>query len=143
MDAAGLSIKLLPSRQLARLLTALHALAATALAVAALPWFLKGMVWLMLAGTLLYSLKKYAWLTMPDSVVAIRWFSDGVQLVQRDQTVCDGQILADTSVWTHLIVLRVRLAGKTVSLSLLPDCADATDLRQLRIRLIHAQHATG
>ncbi len=137
MDAAGLNVRLAPSRQLAALLMASHMAAAAALAGTVLPWFLIGAFWLMLAGSLLYSLKKYAWLTLPESVIAIRWSPDCVQLLLRNETVWEGHILESTSVWSHLIVLRVGLAHKTVSLALLPDCADATDLRQLRIRLLH------
>jgi len=46
------------------------------------------------------------------------------------------EVLGDSFVSTRLIVLRYRVAGQPVrSLTLLPDSADAEDLRRLRVSL--------
>ena len=48
----------------------------------------------------------------------------------------DAEVLGDSFVSTALIVLRYRLAGRRVrSLTLLPDSAEAEDLRRLRVWL--------
>lgn len=139
LDTPGLVVQLQPSRQLAALLLVLHSVCALALLGAALPWFVLGTGWLILSGSLIYNLKKYAWLSLPDSIVALHWSADSLRLALRDETVLHGDVAGDTTVWNHLIVLRVRLSAKTVSLPLLPDSASADALRQLRIRLLHSR----
>jgi toxin CptA len=47
----------------------------------------------------------------------------------------DAAVLGDSFVSTGLIVLRYRMAGKVRTLTLLPDSAEAEDLRRLRVSL--------
>lgn len=139
LDTPGLVVQLQPSRQLAVLLLVLHSVCALALLGTALPWFVRGIAWLMLSGSLIYNLKKYSWLSLPDSITALHWSVDSLRLALRNETTLQGQVAGDTTVWNHLLVLRVQLDGKTISLPLLPDSASADALRQLRIRLLHSR----
>jgi toxin CptA len=67
----------------------------------------------------------------------LRIAGDG-RLQARDDTGewRDAEVLGDSFVSTALIVLRYRIGGSPArSLTLLPDSADADDLRRLRVSL--------
>jgi len=108
-----------------------HAVAAGCLVVLPWPWMLRGVFLLLVGGSLGYALRA------PRIV--------GLRLAAADRLACllaDGDcvaatVLADSAVFSRLIVLRLRLGEETrvSSLVLLPDQMSAEQFRVLRLWL--------
>ena len=122
------------------LLVLMHAAAAACLVVLPWPWILRGVFLLLVGGSLGYSLRR------PKIV--------GLRLAARDRFECllaDGDrvaatVLADSTVFAQLIVLRLRIGEevRVSSLVLLPDQMPAEQFRVLRLWLRwHAEPRSG
>lgn len=118
----------------------MHAVAAGCLVALPWSWLLRGVFLLLLAGSLGYALRA------PRIV--------GLRLAARDRLECllaDGDraaatVLADSTVFSRLIVLRLRVGeeARVSSLVLLPDQMPAEQFRVLRLWLRwHAEPKSG
>ena len=123
-------IELKPSRRLGLLLLGMAALAGVAIYLAALPGGLK-----LALGIAVVGLGVWGWRAAP--MTRLRIAADGrLQSLDDRSEWCDAEIAGDSFVSTALIVLRYRTAGGLRrTLALLPDSADADDLRRLRVLL--------
>ncbi len=124
-------IELKPSRWLGLLLTGIFVLALVAVYRAALPGGLQLVLGMAVAGLSVWGW----WRAVP--LASLRIAAEG-QLQYRDDggEWCDTDVLGDSFVSTALIVLRYRTAdGHLRTLTLLPDSAEADDLRRLRVSL--------
>ena len=124
-------IELKPSRLLGLLLTGMAALALFAVYRATLPGALQLALGVAVIGLSGWGGRR----ALP--VASLRIAADG-RLQCRDDTAewRDAEVLGDSFVSTGLIVLRYRTTDKRVRcLTLLPDSADADDLRRLRVSL--------
>ena len=124
-------IELKPSRRLGLLLAAMAGLAWAGLWLAALP------LWIQLGlgvGVVALSLRGWRGMRQP---VRLRLRADGrVQLRGATDDWEEVEVRGDSYVSTALIVLRYRTTGgQANALVLLPDSADAEDLRRLRVLL--------
>ena len=118
----------------------IHAVAAGCLVALPWPWLLRGLAVLLLCGSLGYALR-------PPRII-------GLRLAARDRLECllaDGDraaatVLADSTVFSRLIVLRLRVGeeARVSSLVLLPDQMPAEQFRVLRLWLRwHAEPKSG
>ena len=118
----------------------IHAVAAGCLVALPWSWLLRGVFLLLLAGSLGYALRA------PRIV--------GLRLAARDRLECllaDGDrvaatVLADSTVFSRLIVLRLRVGeeARVSSLVLLPDQLSTEQFRALRLWLRwHAEPKSG
>ena len=118
----------------------MHAVAAGCLVALPWSWLLRGVFLLLLAGSLGYALR-------PPRII-------GLRLAARDRLECllaDGDraaatVLADSTVFSRLIVLRLRVGeeARVSSLVLLPDQMPAEQFRVLRLWLRwHAEPRSG
>lgn len=125
-------IELKPSRLLGLLLLVMAALALAAIRLAVLPVAVQ-----LALGAVVTGLSAWGW-RQARCTEALRMTTDG-RLQCRDEQQggwADVEIMGDSLVSPALIVLRYRASGKRVrSLTLLPDSADADDLRRLRVSL--------
>jgi hypothetical protein len=119
------------SRFLFLLLSLFHLIAAACVVVLPWPWFLQTVVLLFLAVS--------AWLsTRPSKIIGLSILSSE----RMDCRFADGSrhqlsLLSDSTVFSHLIVLRLKLgeASRTTSLTLLPDQMSANEFRVLSLWL--------
>ncbi len=124
-------IELKPSRRLGLLLLGMAALALVAVYLAALPGVFK-----LALGMAVVGLSVRGWRGAAPRA-RLRVAADGrLQNLDDRAEWRDVEIQGDSFVSTTLIVLRYRAAdGALRTLSLLPDSADADDLRRLRVLL--------
>jgi len=124
-------IELKPSRRLGLLLAAMAALALLAIGSAALPLAVQ-----LSLGALVVGLVAWGGQRARPGTTRLRIAADGrLQCLDEAMEWRDAEVLGDSFVSTGLIVLRYRMAGQARSLTLLPDSADADDLRCLRVAL--------
>ena len=134
-----LSIQLQSSSRLAVLLSLAHCTAAGVFWPLALPVITKLIITLMLAGSLYYYLRRYAWLTSPRSIVALHLTGkNGCRIKTRADEYIDTVIDTSTFVASYMTVLclqktRTRYCYYTVVI--LPDGIDADSFRRLRVWL--------
>lgn len=118
----------------------MHAIAAGCLVALPWPWLLRGVLLLLVAGSLGYALR-------PSRIV-------GLRLAARDRLECllaggdrvAATVLDDSAVFSRLIVLRLRIGeeARASSLVLLPDQLPAEQFRLLRLWLRwHAEPKSG
>ena len=124
-------IELKPSRRLGLLLLGMTALALVAIHLAAVPGAIR-----MALGVAAIGLGVWGW-RQARRTEALRVAADGrLQCLDDAGEWRDAEVLGDSLVSPALIVLRYRVADKRArSLALLPDSADADDLRRLRVSL--------
>ena len=124
-------IELKPSRRLGLLLLGMAALALLAVYRATLPGALQLALGVAVIGLSVWKGRR----VLP--VTRLRIAADGrLQYLDDTDQWRDVEVLGDSFVSTGLIVLRVRVADLSVrTLTLLPDSADADDLRRLRVSL--------
>lgn len=136
-----------PSPGMAAILIVMHIIALTAAvylmftdytgasAFAILPPFI--------AWSLIHHLRLHAWRSLPRSVVGLRVDQDGDwRLRQRDGTQLDACLMPDSLVHPWVLVLNFRVAGKRVTLLIVPDAMDQERMRRLRVRLLTAGAGT-
>ena len=124
-------IELKPSRWLGLMLVGLAVLAWVAIYLAALPGGLQLALGLAVAGWSAWGWRQAA----PRA--SLRLATDGqLQILDDSPAWCNAEIQGDSFVSAALIVLRYRAPGGPLrTLVLLPDSADADDLRRLRVLL--------
>lgn len=124
-------IELKPSRRLGLLLLGMVALAGGGLFLADLP----AVIAFALGGVAI-GLGMAGW-QRASPTPSLRLVADGrLQCLDGTDEWCDVEVLDDSFVSNLLIVLRYRTADRrTHTLTLLPDSANADDLRRLRVSL--------
>ena len=124
-------IELKPSRRLGLLLLGWAALALTAIHLADVSAASEFALGVVVIGLALWGWRRAA------PTASLRIAADGrLQCVDDTAEWRDAEVLEDSFVSTALIVVRYRTADRQVrSLTLLPDSADADDLRRLRVSL--------
>ena len=130
-------LKLQPSRYLTTILIVAHGAALAALLPLTLPaWSKVALAFLMLF-SLMYHLRRDAWLSAPSSGIALKLEGDRVVLTTRGGEQLVGQVLRDSLVTPFITVLNVLPQGARFARSLvvLPDSLDAESFRQLRVWL--------
>lgn len=126
-----------PSAYLATALIATHGIAMAALLSLALPFWAHGLLILLLLTSLLYYLKRNAWLSAPSSVIAVLLNADKIELIQRGGTQIVGGLSPYSLISPLMTVLNVspQNSHRAYSIVVLPDSLDAEDFRQLRVCL--------
>ncbi|MCL5059579.1 MAG: hypothetical protein M1449_03090 [Candidatus Thermoplasmatota archaeon] len=124
-------IELKPSRRLGLLLLGMTALALVAIHLAALPGTIRLALGMVVTGLGVWGRRR------ASPPASLRIAADGrLQCLDGTAEWRDAEVEDDSFVATALIVLRYRMAGQHVrTLTLLPDSADADDLRRLRVSL--------
>ena len=129
--------KLQPSRYLAAILVAAHGITLAALFPLGLPIWSKVALASLILLSLMYHLRRDAWLSAPSSGIALKLEDDRVILTTRGGEQLAGQILRDSLVTPLLTILNVLPQGARLARSviILPDSLDAESFRQLRVCL--------
>jgi toxin CptA len=133
-----------PSYRLAGLLIVAHAAAVAILPVLALPAWAVSMLMTLLLFSLLYFLRRDAWLRLPSSCIGLAQQDAGsILLIRRDGARVPCQILHDSLVTPSLTVLNVLPKGSRVArgLVILPDSMEAEPFRRLRVWLRRGDQA--
>lgn len=138
MHTPALTVELNASRQLTGLLGGLHLVSAAALLLADLDGLLVTALLLLLCASLVYQLRRFAWLLLPQSVIRLIWQDGQMRLLRRDGSEETVYILPDSTVWLHLQVLRLQGSAGVERVIIMPDMAAQDVLRQLRVLLRHA-----
>jgi len=91
----------------------------------------------LLLSSLLYYLRRDAWLQLPASCIGLVLEGDGAILLRRDGVRLPCEILHDSLVMPYLTVLNVLPQGARFARSVvvLPDSLEAESFRQLRVWL--------
>ena len=133
-----LSIQLQPSSRLAVLLSLAHCTAAGVFWPLALPVAMKLIIALLLAGSLYYYLRRYAWLISPRSITTLHLTGrNGCRIKTRTDEYIDTVIDTSTFVAPYMSVLCLR-KGQTrhyYTVVILPDSIDSDSFRRLRVWL--------
>ena len=130
------SIELSPSRYLAAILTAAHAVALSVV-LALVPSWAGAALAFLLVWSLGYYLLRDAWLRLPHSCIGLTLEDDGALLIRRDGVHLPGHILPGSLVAPGLTVLNVKPQGARTARSvvILSDSLDAESFRALRVWL--------
>lgn len=133
-----LNIQLHASRQLAALLGLAHCAAVGAIWPTALPVLLKIGMTLLLAGSLYYNFRQFAWLNSPQAIVKLQLSGRNgcrVSLLTNDHLDC--RIDGNTFVASYMVVLCLQAehAVWRRTIIILPDAIDAEAFRRLRVWL--------
>ena len=129
--------KLQPSHQLAVVLVVAHGTALVTLLPLAFPaWSKLALIFLILF-SMMYHLRRDAWLSALSSGVALMLEGDRVVLTMRGGKQLVGLVLRDSLVTPFITVLNIlpQDARFARSLVILPDSLDAESFRQLRVWL--------
>lgn len=128
--------QLQPSRYLATILIVAHGAAFAALLPLALPAWSKVVLALLMLFSLMYHLRRDAWLSAPSSGTALILEGDRVVLATRGGKQLAVRVLRDSMVTPLITVLSVLPQGARFARSviILPDSLDAESFRQLRVR---------
>ena len=135
MDGPQLQVRIRPSLLQRRLLVALHGTAAVAVLCAGIPLAFKLVLLLLLATTLWHECRRHADAARQGDIVLCctgnEWRIDERGEQRR------VELLPDSRVLEHAVVLRIRESGsrRARSLLLLDDSATADELRRLRVCL--------
>ena len=130
-----------PSPRLVVFLLISHAIVATVAYLTAMPPAARLAALTLILLSLFYYLMRDALLLLPDSWREISLDQGSVSVVTRGGSTFAGQVTGKTVVSPHLVVLRLRLEGRrlTVSRTIFPDALGAGEFRELRVRLRFAQ----
>ncbi len=130
-------IRLRFSAYLAAILIAAHGAALLALLSLALPLWAQIVLAMLLLVSLLFYLRRDAWLSAPSSAIALLLEGDRVVLTTRSGDLWPGQLLRDSLVTPLLTVINVLPHGARFArnIIILPDSLDAESFRQLRVWL--------
>lgn len=133
-----LSIRLQPSRQLAMLLGLAHCTAAGVFWPLMLPVTAKIMITLLLAGSLYYYLRRYAWLVSPQSIVTLHLTGkNNCKIETYAGESIHTFIDASTFVALYMTVLCLKTAQRNRyhTVVILPDSIETNSFRRLRVWL--------
>lgn len=127
--------KLRPSHYLAAILIVAHGAALAALFPLNLPTWSKAALALIMLFSLVYHLRRDAWLSAPSSGTALMLDGDRVMLATRGGKQLTGHVLRDSLVTPLITVLNVLPQGARFARSviILPDSLDVESFRQLRV----------
>ena len=129
--------KLQPSHYLVAVLIVAHGTALVTLLPLAFPaWSKLALIFLILF-SMMYHLRRDAWLSAPTSGMALMLEGDRVVLTMRGGKQLAGQVLRDSLVTPFITVLNIlsQDARCARGLVILPDSLDAESFRQLRVWL--------
>jgi len=126
-----------PSRYLTIMLVAAHGAVLALLPLAPPPLWSKLALAVLLLSSLLYYLRRDAWLQLPASCIGLVLEGNGAILLRRDGVRLPCEILHDSLVMPYLTVLNVLPQGARFARSVvvLPDSLEAESFRQLRVWL--------
>lgn len=133
-----LRLSLKPSRQLAAGLTLGHLAAAGCVAIVPIPLWLKLLLGVMLAASLMQSLMREAWRIRPSSIVELQCEREGGVLVKtRSGKELTARVLGSSFVASYLTIVLLKPAAsrRVRALVILPDAAEPALFRQLRVWL--------
>lgn len=131
------SIKLTPSRIFSALLILIHLLTVVTVLLLPMIVLVKVVLVVTLLLALLYSLRRYAWLSLPRSYIGMRLGDEGISLLRRDGREVTGTILNDSLITPLLVVINM-LPDSNASVSsvvVFSDGVDKEQFRQLRVLL--------
>ena len=129
--------RLRPSRYLTAILIVAHGAALAALLPLALPAWSKAALAFLVLFSLVYHLRRDAWLSAPSSGTTLVLQNDRVVLGTRGCEQITGQVLCDSLVTPFITVLNILPQGARLARSvvILADSLDAESFRQLRVWL--------
>lgn len=129
--------KFKPSHKLAAVLLLAHGVTVAALLPLDLPLLAKSGLVFLIAFSLLYQLRRTAWLTASTAVVALALEGDDIILTTKNGALIPSRVLRDSLITPYLTVLNVLPQGGRFARSaiILPDSLDAESFRQLRVWL--------
>ena len=129
--------KFKPSHYLATILIIAHSAALAALLPLIFPIWSKTALALLILFSLIYHLRRDAWLSAPSSGIALKLEGDQVVLSTHGGEQLVGQVLRDSLVTPFIAVLNVLPQGARFARSviILPDSLDKESFRQLRVWL--------
>ncbi|HSS46433.1 MAG TPA: protein YgfX [Burkholderiales bacterium] len=133
-----LDIRLKPSGYLILWLGATHAIALGLFLVLSLPVWPKLVATLFFCISLVFCLKRHAWLTAPSSIIALEIKEDCTCVIEtRSGKRLDCILLPTSYVSASLTVLNFKANGERLARHavLLPDAINPEDFRKLRILL--------
>ena len=128
-----------PSRIFAALLLFMHATAAFAAYLTAVPLPVRLAVFLLIGCSLIYHLARDALLLLPDSWCDVTHAAGGLSIATRAGKVFLGQLENRIMVSPYFIVLRVRIEGRRLPVErvIFPDAMEAGAFRKLCVQLKH------
>ena len=136
--AASLRLRLGASRRLATLLIAAHLLAAGGLLASGVDRVVFGALLLPLTGSLVFHLRRHAWLADTRSVVAID-LSDRLECEaeERNGRRIAGSVLGTSFVAPWLVVINLKVERRLFARAIvvMPDAVDRETFRALRVWL--------
>lgn len=134
-----------PSRRLAVLIGLIHILAALAVSLAGLPWWLPPPIVVLLAVSAWHLIRVHALLAAPDSLIRLQGRADGnLECLSREGEWLQVELLPDSTLFPWCAVLRLRPAeGRARSMTLLPDALTAREWRELRVWMRWAASVPG
>lgn len=129
--------KLQPSRYLAAVLVAAHGAALALLFPLVLPLWAKAALAMVIIFSLVYHLRRDAWLSSKISAMTLILEKESIVLELRGGDQLAGQVLRDSLVTPYITVLNILPQGARLahSVVILPDSLDAESFRQLRVWL--------
>lgn len=131
-SAPAIGFEYRPSRRLAALTLAVSALAMLAVALCAMPWWAKALLWLAIVGSWMYP-RHYG--VQPPS--AVGWSAAaGWSLRLRDGRDLSASLQSWRIMGSCVLVRLVTAERVPLALWLLPDNSDADTRRRLRMRLL-------
>lgn len=133
-----LRMLLKPSRTLAIVLCAAHAGAAAVLPAVDLPAEVQALLAFAIGASLAHGVRHHALRLTRSAGVALELRDDGLVAVQaRSGGWHEARVLGSTFVSPALVIINLRISGRRTRhhLVLLPDAAEADDLRRLRVLL--------
>lgn len=133
-----LDIRLKPSGYLTLLLSATHAIAIGLFLVLSLPIWLKVAAILAFCTSLVFYLKRNAWLAAPNSIIALEIKDDYTGAIEtRGGKRLDCILLPTSYVSASLTVLNLKADGERMArhVVILPDAINSEDFRKLRVLL--------
>ena len=133
-----LNIRLKPSGYLTLLLSAAHTIAIGLVLALPLPIGLKLVTTLVFCVSLVFYLKRNAWLAAPNSIIALEIMEDCACAIETHSGKRLDCILLPTSyVSASLTILNLRADGEMLArhIVILPDSINPEDFRKLRVLL--------
>lgn len=133
-----LHIGLGPSRRLSVALAAVHGFAAAMLGLSSVPWWLFLTALPLLAGSLVFYVRREGLRLAPAAVVSFTLYPDcRCEFQTRDGTVHAAELLGSSFVAPYLTVLNLKPADVFLAhhAVIVPDNVDAEQFRKLRVAL--------
>lgn len=133
-----LRLSLKSSRRLAAGLTLGHLAAVGCVAIVPIPLWLKLLLGVMLAASLMQSLMREAWRIRPSSIVELQCEREGgVLFITRGGKASEARVLGSSFVASYLTIVLLKPAAsrRVRAVVILPDALEPELFRQLRVWL--------